>query len=137
MVRWGLFALFAVGAFATVAGAAPLSCPEGIEPTCTLAEDPTDVLHALATGGEIVATVLAFLFLGLAQPSLGDRHFTPSRGEMAITRRRSAAKAAIARPERIASAWKRHPVASLRVARSLTQERGVSVRSDSHHSSSQ
>ena len=43
-------------AFATVAGAAPLSCPEGIEPRCTLAEDPGDLIHALATGGEIVAT---------------------------------------------------------------------------------
>ncbi|HEX3240637.1 MAG TPA: DUF998 domain-containing protein [Solirubrobacterales bacterium] len=85
MVRWGLFALLAVGIFATVAGAAPLSCPEGIEPSCTLAEDPADVVHALATGGEIVATVLAFLFLGLAFLSLGDRHFPPRGGEMAIT----------------------------------------------------
>jgi uncharacterized protein DUF998 len=66
LLRWGLVALLAVGVFATVAGAAPLSCPEGIEPSCTLAEDPLDVIHALATGGEIIATVLAFLFLGLA-----------------------------------------------------------------------
>lgn len=66
MVRWGLVALACVGAFAAVAGAAPLSCPEGIEPSCTLAEDPLDVVHALATGGEIVATVLAFLLLGIA-----------------------------------------------------------------------
>ena len=65
MVRRGLLALLAVGVFATIAGASPLSCPEGIEPSCTLAEDPGDVIHALATGGEIVATVLAFLFLGL------------------------------------------------------------------------
>jgi hypothetical protein len=65
-LRRGLLALLAVGVFATVAGASPLSCPEGIEPGCTLAEDPGDVIHALATGGEIVATILAFLLLGLA-----------------------------------------------------------------------
>jgi len=70
MLRRGLWALLATGVFATVAGASPLSCPEGIEPGCTLAEDPGDVIHALATGGEIVATILAFLLigLGLAQP---------------------------------------------------------------------
>ena len=65
MIRRGLFALLWAGAFATIAGAAPLSCPEGIEPSCTLAEDPLDVVHALATGGEIVTTILAFLLLGL------------------------------------------------------------------------
>ena len=65
-LKWGLWALFAVGVFATIAGAAPLSCPEGIEPGCQLAEDPGDVIHALATGGEILATVLAFGLLGLA-----------------------------------------------------------------------
>ena len=64
-LRRGLLALLAAGVFATVAGASPLSCPEGIEPGCTLAEDPGDILHALATGGEIAATVLAFLLLGL------------------------------------------------------------------------
>jgi Protein of unknown function (DUF998) len=67
MLRRGLTALLCVGAFATVAGVAPLSCPEGIEPSCTLAEDPGDVIHALATGGEILATILAFLLVGLAQ----------------------------------------------------------------------
>ncbi len=66
MLRQGLVALIAAGAFVAIAGAAPLSCPEGIEPSCSLAEDPLDVIHALATGGEIVATILAFLLLGLA-----------------------------------------------------------------------
>lgn len=61
-----MLALLAVGVFAALAGASPLSCPEGIEPGCTLAEDPGDVIHALATGGEILATILAFLLLGLA-----------------------------------------------------------------------
>ncbi len=73
ILRRGLVALLCVGVFATVAGATPLSCPEGIEPSCTLAEDPGDVIHALATGGEIVATILAFLLLGLALLQLGCR----------------------------------------------------------------
>ncbi|MDX6623938.1 MAG: hypothetical protein QOE75_1870, partial [Solirubrobacterales bacterium] len=77
-LRRGLLALLCAGAFATVAGAAPLSCPEGIEPSCTLVEDPGDVVHALATGGEIIATILAFLLLGLAQ--LGGRHLPPVGG---------------------------------------------------------
>ncbi len=84
-LRRGLLALLAVGAFATVAGAAPLSCPEGIEPSCSLAEDPLDVVHALATGGEIVATVLAFLFLGLALRSPGGRHSFRYPERMATT----------------------------------------------------
>lgn len=63
-LRRGLLALLAVGAFATIAGAAPLSCPEGIEPGCTLSEDPLDAIHAVATFGEIVATLAAFVLLG-------------------------------------------------------------------------
>ncbi len=85
LVRLGLFALLAVGAFATVAGASPLSCPEGIEPGCTLAEDPGDAIHALATGGEIVATILAFFLLGLGLARLGGRHFNRVPVEMATT----------------------------------------------------
>jgi hypothetical protein len=75
MLRWGLVALLASGAFVAGAGAAPLSCPEGIEPSCSLAEDPLDVVHALATGGEIIATLLAFLLLGLALLPPGGRPF--------------------------------------------------------------
>ncbi len=86
MLRRGLAALLAAGAFATVAGASPLSCPEGIEPSCTLAEDPLDVIHALATGGEIVATVLAFLLIGFALHPPGGRHLSPYRRQMATTR---------------------------------------------------
>ena len=67
LIRQGLIALLAAGALVAVAGAAPLSCPEGIEPRCALAGDPLDVVHALATGGEIIATTLAFLLLGLGQ----------------------------------------------------------------------
>ena len=80
-LRRGLLALLATGAFATVAGAAPLSCPEGIEPSCTLAEDPVDILHALATGGEIIATVLAFLLIGLSLSS-SALHLSPPGRQM-------------------------------------------------------
>lgn len=88
-LRRGLLALLAVGAFATVAGASPLSCPEGIEPGCTLAEDPGDVIHALATGGEIVATVLAFLLVGIGFLGLGGRHLPDMSRQMATTRSRA------------------------------------------------
>ncbi|MFN8217377.1 MAG: hypothetical protein U0R71_12365 [Solirubrobacterales bacterium] len=70
-VRLGFWALFASGVFVVVASAAPLSCPEGIEPGCSLAYDPADVVHSLATAGEIAATFLAFALIGLgllAQP---------------------------------------------------------------------
>jgi hypothetical protein len=63
--RRGLVALGAAGLFSVLASAAPLSCAEGIEPGCSLAYDPVDVLHSLATAGEILATVLAFALIGL------------------------------------------------------------------------
>lgn len=65
MLSRGVGALLGAGIFVAIAGAAPLSCPEGIEPGCPLAEDPLDAVHALATGGEILATALAFLLIGL------------------------------------------------------------------------
>ena len=55
----------AAGACRALAGAAPLSCAEGIEPSCTLTRTRLDVVHATATVGEIVATVLAFALIGL------------------------------------------------------------------------
>lgn len=62
--RAGLIALLGSGLFAVLASAAPLDCAEGLEPTCSLAYDPLDVVHALATGGEILATILAFALVG-------------------------------------------------------------------------
>jgi hypothetical protein len=64
-LRLGINALLASGAMVVVASAAPLDCAEGLEPTCSLAYDPLDVIHAAATTGEIIATVLAFLLIGL------------------------------------------------------------------------
>jgi hypothetical protein len=63
-VRRGVLALLAAGAFVVVASAAPLSCAEGLEANCHLADDGIDVLHSVATAGEIIATVLAFALIG-------------------------------------------------------------------------
>lgn len=67
-LRLGVNALLATGAMVVVASAAPLDCAEGLEPTCSLAYDPLDVIHVAATTGEIIATVLAFLLIGLGLP---------------------------------------------------------------------
>jgi len=63
-VRRGLWALLVSGAMIVLASAAPLSCAEGLEANCKLQEDGLDIVHALATGGEIIATVLAFALIG-------------------------------------------------------------------------
>jgi hypothetical protein len=63
-LRRGLWALLAAGALIVLASAAPLSCAEGLEADCHLQEDGLDVVHALATGGEIIATILAFALIG-------------------------------------------------------------------------
>jgi uncharacterized protein DUF998 len=63
-LRRGLLALLATGALIVIASAAPLSCAEGLEANCHLQEDGLDVVHAIATSGEIIATVLAFAFVG-------------------------------------------------------------------------
>jgi hypothetical protein len=64
---------FVFAAAATlVAAAAPLSCAEGLEAACSLKEDPLDLVHSVATAGEIGATILAFLLLGLGLMR-GDR----------------------------------------------------------------
>lgn len=63
-LRRGLLALLATGALIIVASAAPLSCAEGLEANCSLAGDGLDVVHAVATTGEIIATILAFALVG-------------------------------------------------------------------------
>lgn len=63
-VRRGILALFATGVLAAI-GAAPLSCAEGLEASCSLAYDPFDVIHATANLAEIAATTLAFGLVGL------------------------------------------------------------------------
>jgi hypothetical protein len=75
LLRGGLIALLASGLFAVVASAAPLDCAEGLEPTCSLAYDPLDVVHSVATAGEITATVLAFALIGVGLPPGRVRSF--------------------------------------------------------------
>jgi hypothetical protein len=73
LLRRGALA-FLFAAFATVvAAAAPLSCAEGLEAACSLKEDPLDVVHSLATVGEIGGTILAFGLFGLGFLRSGRR----------------------------------------------------------------
>jgi hypothetical protein len=73
LLRRGALA-FLFAAFATVvAAAAPLSCAEGLEAACSLKEDPLDVVHSLATVGEIGGTILAFGLFGLGFLRAGRR----------------------------------------------------------------
>jgi len=65
LLRRGVLALLVAGALVAVTGAAPLSCAEGLEARCELAYDPLDLIHTTATFGEIVATALAFAWIGL------------------------------------------------------------------------
>jgi hypothetical protein len=62
-VRRGVIALGVSGAFVVVASAAPLSCGEGLEASCHLADDGLDLLHSVATAGEVAATILAFALI--------------------------------------------------------------------------
>ena len=61
--------------FTLIAAAAPLSCAEGLEAACDLREDALDIVHSLATVGEIGATVLSFALLGLGFLRSGRREF--------------------------------------------------------------
>jgi hypothetical protein len=75
LLRRGALA-FLFAALATVAAAAaPLSCAEGLEAACSLKEDPLDVVHSIATAGEIGGTILAFALLGLGFLRGGRRRF--------------------------------------------------------------
>jgi hypothetical protein len=65
LLRWGALAFIAAAAFTVVAAAAPLSCAEGLEAACNLRDDTVDVVHSIATAGEIGGTILAFALLGL------------------------------------------------------------------------
>jgi hypothetical protein len=89
-LRAGVNALLASGAMVVIASAAPLDCAEGLEPTCSLSYDPLDVIHAIATTGEIIATVLAFLLIGLGFLGPAPRVRTLARiaGQSANSRRR-------------------------------------------------
>ncbi len=73
--RRGALALVFAAAATVVAAAAPLSCAEGLEAACSLKEDTLDLVHSVATAGEIGGTILAFVLLGLGLMRGGRRRF--------------------------------------------------------------
>jgi hypothetical protein len=73
LLRWGAIAFLAAAGFTLIAAAAPLSCAEGLEAACDLREDALDIVHSIATGGEIGFTVLSFVLLGLGFLRAGRR----------------------------------------------------------------
>jgi hypothetical protein len=73
LLRWGAIAFVVAAGFTLVAAAAPLSCAEGLEAACDLRDDALDIVHSVATGGEIGFTVLSFALLGLGFLRAGRR----------------------------------------------------------------
>lgn len=73
LLRRGAFAFLFAAVATVIAAAAPLSCAEGLEASCSLKEDPLDVIHSVATAGEIGGTILAFVLLGLGFLRAGRR----------------------------------------------------------------
>jgi Protein of unknown function (DUF998) len=65
LLRRGALAFLFAAVATVVAASAPLSCAEGLEASCSLKEDPLDLVHSVATAGEIGGTILAFGLLGL------------------------------------------------------------------------
>jgi hypothetical protein len=65
LLRRGALAFLLAAVATVVAASAPLSCAEGLEASCSLKEDPLDLVHSVATAGEIGGTILAFGLLGL------------------------------------------------------------------------
>jgi hypothetical protein len=73
LLRWGAIAFVAAAAFTLIAAAAPLSCAEGLEAACDLREDTLDVVHSIATAGEIGFTVFSFALFGIGFRRAGRR----------------------------------------------------------------
>jgi hypothetical protein len=73
LLRWGAIAFAVAAAFTLVAAAAPLSCAEGLEAACDLRDDTLDIVHSIATGGEIAGTVISFGLFGLGFWRAGRR----------------------------------------------------------------
>jgi hypothetical protein len=75
LLRRGAIAFLVAAAFTLIAAAAPLSCAEGLEAACDLRDDALDIVHSVATAGEIGATVLSFGLLGWGFLRVGRREF--------------------------------------------------------------
>ena len=73
LLRRGALAFLFAALATMVAAAAPLSCAEGLEAACSLKEDPLDLVHSVATVGEIGGTILSFALLGLGFLRAGRR----------------------------------------------------------------
>jgi hypothetical protein len=73
LLRRGAIAFVVAAGFTLIAAAAPLSCAEGLEAACDLRDDALDIVHSIATAGEIGATVLSFALLGLGFLRAGRR----------------------------------------------------------------
>ena len=82
-VRLGIWALAAEGALTVIGGAAPLSCAEALDPSCSLHYDAVDVVHATADLASTAATVLAFGWIGLGLDRISGRR-SAARATMAI-----------------------------------------------------
>jgi hypothetical protein len=69
LLRQGIIALAAEGALSVVGAAAPLSCAEGLDASCSLDYDALDVIHGTAEFAATAVTVLAFglIAAGLAR----------------------------------------------------------------------
>jgi hypothetical protein len=63
-LRRGVLALGALGLLTIADGALPLSCAEGLDPTCEIEGDAIDVLHGIETNLATVAALVAFWLLG-------------------------------------------------------------------------
>ena len=83
MIRRGLLALAIEGAVSVVGGAAPLSCGESLDPSCSLHYDALDVVHATAELATTAATVLAFALIGLGLIRFGPQRVA-GRATLAI-----------------------------------------------------
>jgi MYXO-CTERM domain-containing protein len=75
LLRRGALAFLLAALATVVAASAPLSCAEGLEAACSLKEDTLDVVHSVATAGEIGGTILAFGLLGLGFLRGGRRRY--------------------------------------------------------------
>jgi hypothetical protein len=74
LLRRGALAFLFASLATVLAASAPLSCAEGLEAACSLKEDTLDLVHSVATAGEIGGTVLAFGLFGLGFLRDGRRH---------------------------------------------------------------
>ncbi len=72
-LRYGVWALFGVGACAIVDGAFPLSCADALSDSCELRYDAIDIVHTTETFVSVVLAVAAFALLARGFRGCGRR----------------------------------------------------------------